>query len=81
MDVIESFEYFDYRPSSTEDYNSAGSEFNISVLNENMITQPSKRVLVLKGTISASRIATDATAATAATEIVDTEIVDLEKMQ
>ena len=54
-DIIESFEYFDYHPSTTENFDVAGAEFNISVLNEDVITQPSKSLLVIRGTLSASK--------------------------
>ena len=49
--IIESFEYFDYSPSTTEDFRNASAEFNISVLNED-VTQPCKSLLVIRGTIS-----------------------------
>lgn len=52
--IIESFEYFDYRPSTTENYDTAGSEFNISVLNEDVVTQPSKSLLIIQGTLFVS---------------------------
>jgi hypothetical protein len=53
--IIESFEYFDYRPSTTENFNAASCEFNISAINEDIITQPSKSLLVIQGTMSATK--------------------------
>lgn len=51
-EIIESFEYFDYRPANTENFDEAGSEFNISVVNEDIVTQPSKSVLVIQGVLT-----------------------------
>lgn len=53
--IVESFEYFDYQPSSTENYNTAGAEFNISVFNEDVVTQPCKSLLVIQGTVTATK--------------------------
>ena len=62
--IIESFEYFDYKPSNTENFNDVGSEFNISVLNEDIVTQPCKSLLVIRGTVSVSRKTTNADSTT-----------------
>jgi hypothetical protein len=50
--IIESFEYFEYRPPISQDYNQEGSEFSISLLNEDVVTQPSKSLLVVQGVLS-----------------------------
>lgn len=50
--IIESYEYYDYRPPISEDINMAGAEFPIIAYNEDIVTQPHKSLLVINGSIS-----------------------------
>jgi hypothetical protein len=75
--IIESFEYFDYRPSTTENFDTAGAEFNISVLNKDVVTQPSKSLLVIQGTLSAKKDTEVATIDTDKIHFVNNGILNL----
>lgn len=49
--IIESFEYYDYKPPISEDINHLGYEFPINAYNEDIITQPHKSLLVINGQV------------------------------
>lgn len=49
--IIESFEYFDYRPPITENINDLGTELSIMIYNEEIVTQPHKSLLVITGRV------------------------------
>ena len=53
--VIENFEFYDYRPAISENFNETGSEFAITAHNEDIVTQPSKSLLVINGTLNISK--------------------------
>lgn len=65
--MIESSELYDYRPPISENFDEVGSEFTISVHNEDIVTLPSRSLLVISGTISVNKEVTAATATSAAT--------------
>lgn len=50
--IIESFEYYDYRPPISEDINQVGAEIPIIAYNEDIVTQPHKSMLVISGRIT-----------------------------
>lgn len=50
--VIESFDFYDYRPPLSEDIDKVGAEFQIHVYNEDIVTQPCKSSLIINGRIN-----------------------------
>ena len=56
--IIESLEYFEYRPLNKESYQEAGAEFDIELRNEDIVTQPCKSLLVIRGRLTASKTTT-----------------------
>lgn len=54
--IIESFEYYDYKPPISENINQAGVEFPIIAYNEDIVTQPHKSLLVINGSINVIKI-------------------------
>lgn len=50
--LIESFEYYDYKPPISEDINRVGVEFPIIAYNEDIVTQPHKSLLIISGKVS-----------------------------
>ena len=49
--LIESIEFYDYKPPLSEKFDNAGSEFPITAYNEDIVTQPCKSLLVLRGKV------------------------------
>jgi hypothetical protein len=49
---IESFEYYDFRPPNSQNFNEPGAEFHIAAFSEDIITQPSKSLLLLNGILT-----------------------------
>lgn len=50
--IIESFEYFDYRAPNSANLNDDNGDFSITVHNEDLITHPNKSLLVLRGKVT-----------------------------
>ncbi|KAL6956320.1 hypothetical protein U1Q18_050214 [Sarracenia purpurea var. burkii] len=65
--VIESFEYYDYRTPLSEDINEPGAEFPIVVYNEDIVTHPHKSKLIINGKLNVKKAG--ATAADPATDV------------
>ncbi|XP_065217468.1 uncharacterized protein LOC135843482 [Planococcus citri] len=73
---FERYDFYDYRPPSSENINQPGGEIPITVYNEDIITLPCESRLVFTGQISVNTVATDGTA-TAVTNI-DTSKIDFD---
>lgn len=52
--AIESFEYYDYKPSITDNINDWGATYPIIAYNEDIITAPSRSLLIFQGEIQAT---------------------------
>lgn len=49
--VVENIEFYDYRPPLSEKFDNAGTEFPITAYNEDIVTEPCKSLLVLRGRV------------------------------
>lgn len=75
--LIESCEFYDYKPPISENFNEVGSEFTITAFNEDLVTRPSKSLLVINGTLSCKE---STTTTAGATTVTDLTTIDLEKI-
>lgn len=62
-EVVESYEFYDYRPPTSVNINESGNDIPIIVYNEDLVTQPHKSVLVLTGKMTATKTGTSGTTA------------------
>lgn len=75
--VIENSEFFDYRPPNSEDFNETGSEFSITVHNEDIVTLPSKSLLLINGLVTVKEKVTTNTTQSTQTSETTTTLTDI----
>jgi len=53
--AVESLEYYDYRPAVTERIDDWSADFPIEAYNDDVVTQPSRSLLVFQGRIEVTK--------------------------